>query len=120
MKKLFFLFIGISFLFSSCAIHSGLTSNLNNHTTEVVLAKKNFKVVERVEGESQALYIFGIGGLSKKALIAEAKKNMLSNANIVGTSKALINESVEIKHSLFPFVGMCKVIVSGYIIEFTE
>ena len=120
MKKIFFLIIGIAFLFSSCAFHSGLTTNLNNHTTAVVLSKKNFKVIESVQGESQAMYIFGIGGLSRNALIAEARANMLSKANIVGGSKAIINETVEVKHSFFPFVRLFRVTVSGHIVEFTE
>ena len=120
MKKLIFLLIGITFLFSSCAYHDGLTTNSNHHTTQVLLSKKNFKVLARVDGEAQATYVFGIGGLSKKALIAEAKANMLSKANIVGGSKAIINETVEIKRSAFPFVGLVNVTVSGHIIEFTE
>jgi len=85
-----------------------------------VLSKKNFKVIESVQGESEAIYIFGIGGLSKKAMIAEAKANMLTNANIVGSSKAIINETVEIIHSLFPFFRKYKVTVSGHVVEFTE
>ena len=120
MKKIFFLLIGITFLFSSCAVHNGLTTNLNNHTTEVVLSKKNFKVIESVQGEAQAMYVFGIGGLSKKAMIAEARANMLSKANIVGGSKAIINETVEITNSRFPIVRLYKVTVSGHIVEFTE
>ncbi len=58
MKKILFILIGITFLFSSCAVHNGLTTNLNNHTTEVVLSKKNFKVIESVQGEAQAMYVF--------------------------------------------------------------
>ena len=110
----------MTFLFSSCAMHSGLTTNLNNHTTEVVLSKKNFEVVASVQGESRAVYFLIFGGLSKKALIAEARANMLSNANIVGGSKAIINETVEIKHSFFPLIRKYKVIVSGHVVEFTE
>lgn len=120
MRKLFFLLIGIILLFSSCAFHSGLTTNSNNHTTEVVLSQKNFKVIESVQGESEAMYVFGIGGLSRKAMIAEARANMLSKANIVGGAKAIINETVEIKYSFFPFVGKYKVTVSGHIVEFTK
>jgi len=85
-----------------------------------VLSKKNFKVIGSVQGESQAMYVFGIGGLSKKAMIAEARANMLSKADIVGGSKAIINETVEVKSSFFPIVRLFKVIVSGHIIEFTE
>jgi len=120
MKKLTILLIGTMFLFSSCAVHDGLTSNQNNHTTEVVLAKKNFKVTKSVQGESQAMYVLGIGGLSKKAMVAEARADMLSKANIVGSSKAIINETVEVKHSLFPIVRLYTVTVSGHIVEFTE
>jgi PBP1b-binding outer membrane lipoprotein LpoB len=120
MKKIFILITGITFLFSSCAVHNPLTTNSNNNTTEVVLSKKNFKVIESVQGEAQAMYVFGIGGLSKKAMVAEARANMLSKSNIVGGSKAIINETVEIKHSLFPIVRLYKVTVSGHIVEFTE
>jgi len=120
MKKVTFLLISITFLFSGCAMHSGLTTNLNNHTTEVVLSKNNFKVIASVQGESYATYVFGIGGLTKKAMVAEARVNMLSKANMIGSSKAIINETVEIKCSLFPIVRRYRVIVSGNIIEFTE
>jgi len=120
MKKILFLLIGIAFLFSGCAIHDGMTSNYNNHTTEVVLSKKNFKVIESVQGESEVTYIFGVGGTLKKAVIAEARANMFSKANLIGSSKAIINETYEIKYSLFPFVGKYKVTVTGYVVEFTE
>jgi len=120
MRKVIFLLIGFTFLLSSCAIHSGLTTNSNNHTTEVVLSKKNFNVIERVQGESQATYIFGIGGLSKSAMLSEARENMLLKSNMVGSSKAIINETVEIRNSFFPIVRTYKVMVSAYIIEFTE
>ena len=120
MKKIGFLLMGIVFLFSSCAIHQGLTTNSNLHTTEVVLSQKNFKVIDYVQGRCRTTTVFGIGGLSKKAMIAEARSNMSLNANLIGGSKAIINETVELKHSFFPFVGSCTVTVSGYIIEFTE
>ncbi|MHA7943871.1 DUF6567 family protein [Formosa sp. 3Alg 14/1] len=121
MKKItLVLAVFCSMFLSSCAVHEGMTSNLNNNTTEVVLAKNNYKILERVQGESQANYIFGFGGLSRNGLIAEAKANMLENADILGSSKAIINETVEYKSSIFPFFGSKKVIVSAYIVEFTN
>ncbi len=120
MKKSISLISLIALLFTSCAVHNGLTTNQNNHTTEVVLSKNNYKVIERVQGEAQTRYILGIGGLSKKALVAEAKADMLSKANIIGSSKAIINETVEVKHSFFPFVRLYKVTVTGHIVEFTD
>jgi hypothetical protein len=61
--------LGAMFL-TSCAGHNGLTSNSNNHSTEVVLSKKNFKVLKSVSGDASVTYVLGFGGLSKKALIA--------------------------------------------------
>jgi hypothetical protein len=120
MKKIGLLLIGIMFLFTSCGIHNGLTSNINNHQTEVVLSQKNYKVIDYVKGEATATYVFGIGGISKKALIQQAKANMLKNADIVGGSKAVINETVEIHQSFFPIVTQYTVTVSAHIIEFIE
>jgi hypothetical protein len=120
MKKVFFLLIGMMFLLSSCAVHNGLTANLNNNTTQVVLSKQNYKIIQSVKGSSQATFVFGIGGLSRKAMISEARSNMLAQADIVGGSRAIIHETVEIQHSFFPFVRTYLVTVSGFVIEFTE
>ncbi len=121
MKKILFLTISLVFLLSSCATYDkAQTLNSHNNTTEVVLTKKNFKVIGKVEGKSEAKYFFGIADQPKKSLIAEAKANMLSNAKITGSSKAIINENVEIIYSAFAIFGTCRVTVSGYIVEFTE
>ncbi|MCH2045931.1 MAG: hypothetical protein MK212_17575 [Saprospiraceae bacterium] len=120
MKRVFFLFIVLTFLLSSCAVHTGLTNNHNLHSTDVVLSQKNFNVIARVQGESEALYVFGIGGHNRKAMIAEARADMLSKADILGGAKAVINETVEMKRSTFLMVQIRRVIVSAHVIEFTE
>ena len=118
--QLIVLTCSLFFLLQSCALHNGLTSNSNIHTTEVQLAKKNFKVVKKVEGFSEAKYILGIGGLARKALISEAREKMLSQSDIIGSSKAIINETVEIKQSFFPLFKKYRVNISAYVIEFYE
>lgn len=118
MKTRLFIFLSISFLLCNCASHSGLTTNTNVHTTEVQLTTDNFKVVDNVEGHTRAVYVFGIGGLSKKALIAKARAKMFANADMKGKARTLINENVEVKKTVFPFVRVHKVGVSGQIIEF--
>ncbi|TCO08266.1 DUF6567 family protein [Natronoflexus pectinivorans] len=120
MKGYLILLITSLFILSSCGIHQGLTTNANLNSTEVVLAKNNYKVISSVEGQSEAMFIFGIGGLSKNAMIAEARNQMLSRAELVGNSRAVINETVEIKHSIFPIIRMYKVMVSGYVVEFID
>jgi len=109
------LLFSITLLFSGCAFHGGYTTN----RTEVVLSEKNFKLVNSVQGYSKATYIFGIGGLVRQAMIAEARADMLSKANLTG-AKAIVNEVVEVKSSLFPIVRTYEVTVSAHIVEFTE
>ncbi len=118
MRNLFLLLTLVLF-FSNCSVHEGLSSNLNNHTTGVVLSQNNFTVVKSVQGEAKVNTFFGIGG-AKNALIAEAKANMLAQASLIGKSRAIINETVEINRSFFPIVGVYKVTVSAHIVEFTE
>ena len=55
-------------LLSSCGMNANLVTNHNLNQTNVVLSQKNFHVVKTVKAEVSASYIFGIGGLSKKAL----------------------------------------------------
>ena len=112
---LFALILGMT----SCSLHDGMTHNVNQSTTNVVLSKDNYKIVQKVRGEAQADYFFYLGGFRKEGLIEEARANMLESANLVGSSKAVINETVET--SLTTFCGIysnVKVTVSGYVIEF--
>ena len=118
MKKLF-LFGALALLLASCGSTNELTHNLNNHTTQVVLSKKNFNVVEHVNGEASNLYVLGFGG-TKAGLVGEARAKMLQNANLVGSSKAVINETVEIHYFSFLLGANYKVVVSADVIEFTE
>lgn len=101
MKKTAILLILVALFMTSCASHYGIPKNHNQNTTEVVLTKKNFKVVEIVKGEAEAKYVLGFGGLAKNGLVAEAKANMLKSASVEGSSRAVINEVVEVKTSPF-------------------
>ena len=99
MKKV--ILFGALALLTSCGVSSGLIGNLNNHTTQVVLSKNNFKVVEHVTAEATNSYFLFFGG-SKKA------------------SRAVINETVE-EHTLTFVIGTIYTItVSADVIEFTK
>ena len=123
MRKLLMLFVLVATLLgvSSCQLHTPVAANLYQNNTNVVLQDNNYKIVQKVRGEAQADYFFYFGGFRKKGLIEEARAEMLENANLVGSSKAVINETVETSLTtiagVFSFV---KVTVSGYVIEFTE
>ena len=117
----FIFFILVSVLLSGCGMHSAMVSNINSNVTNVELSRKNFKIVDKVSGQSTATYILGIGGLSNKALIEKAKANMLSKAELTGSAKAIVNVTTESHVSIiYPFFFQRTVTVSGHIIEFTD
>ncbi|GJH41223.1 hypothetical protein RCZ04_17730 [Capnocytophaga sp. HP1101] len=119
MRKII-LFSALALLLASCGVTRELSHNVNNHTTQVVLAKNNFKVVEHVKGEASNQYFLLFIGGGKRALVEKARAKMLKNANLEGSSKAIINETVEV-HWIFIWVGIqYTVTVSADVIEFTE
>jgi PBP1b-binding outer membrane lipoprotein LpoB len=121
MKKIYSLFFLLSLLLTGCAgFHNGLTRNYNGNTTEVILSERNFRVVSNLQGTSEALYIFGIGGMSQSAMIAEAKAQILQQADMIGKSRALVNEIIEEHHSYYLIVSKKKVTVTAQLIEFTN
>ena len=120
-KSLFLVLVVIMFGMTSCSLHDGLTHNLNQNSTNVVLQDNNYTIVQKVRGESQADYFFYFGGFRKKGLIEEARADMLENANLIGRSKAVINETVETSYTTFCGIySNVKVTVSGYVVEFKE
>jgi len=109
----------LTLLCSSCGVSRQATSNINQIQTEVVLAKKNYKVIGTVTGECSQTYVFGIGGLSKQSMANSAVAEMYRNANLSG-SQAIINTNVSYKNKLILIYSQAKCIASGTVIEFTE
>ncbi len=108
-------------LLSGCGISSGLMNqySVNGTNSNVVLQKNNFKVIGTVSGEASDSYLFFIGG-KKQKLVAEAKKKMFENAGLEGTSKAIINVTLE-EHTKFVLVYTKRTLtVHGTVIEFTN
>lgn len=123
MKKLLFLLTLAVTLFgaTSCSLQQPMTTNLNQNSTEVVLQNNNYTIVNKVSGEAQSKYILLIGGFRKAGLIEEARAKMLESANIIGSSRAIINETVETE--VTSYLGVYNVLtvkVSGYVVEFNK
>jgi len=114
-------FFVVSFLlsFTSCAIHQGLTGNLNTSATNVILQSNNYKIVQKVKGNANGLWVLGFGG-SFSPMVERARSEMLEKADLIGASRAIINETVEINHKFFLLFGIKTVTVSAYVIEFTD
>jgi hypothetical protein len=74
-----------------------------------------------VKGAASGTTVFGIIGGSFRPLIDRARTEMLENAGLVGSSRAVINETVEVNNRSFIGIVTTKnVTVSAYVIEFTE
>lgn len=112
-KALLIAFASSSLLLTqSCAVHSGLI------TSGASLQSNNFSIVEsNVQGVAKAKYIFGIGGLSKNALVAEAKKD-LTQKHPLKAGQAYTNFIVDFKASYLPVVTGSRCTVTVDIVEF--
>jgi hypothetical protein len=108
-------------LLSGCGINSGLINQFNVHgaNTNVILQENNFKVVGTVSGGAKDTYILGFGGLTRD-LVSTAKQNMIDNAELDGTSRAVINVTIEEHHALFVILVEKTIIAHGTVIEFTD
>ena len=105
---------------SGCGVNTGSFSNKNNVVTHIELNNPNFKITKRVTGEETAIYVMGIGGFTSKGLIASATSKMMKKANITGASKAVFYVNSEFHKKMFPpFYYRKKVIVSGYVVDFS-
>lgn len=123
MKKIgiySFLLLLTAFL-SSCGIGVALVTNHNQNATEVHLSGNNFKVVDQVSGSSEASYILAIGGMKKRQLYENAYSSMMKKANLLNSSKAIINVMTEEHVSGFaPFFIRRTITVSAQVVEFTR
>jgi hypothetical protein len=105
--------IAVMFLVSSCATHFGGMSG------SAALSSKNFRYQGLATGQAQTLQVFGLGGLAKDGLVAEAKKNLLLNYPLKD-GQALANVTVDFKFSVVFFVIIRKATVTADIVEFNQ
>lgn len=123
MKKVIIacLFVATTFSFSSCGTSSNLIFNQNQNQTSVVLSQDNFKVVGTAKGQVKSIYVFGLGGLSKKSLRENAMGAMVKSADLKDGAKAIINANVTEKNIfVLPFFYKRIMTAEGQIIEFTK
>jgi hypothetical protein len=114
MKKLlcnFSCIVVLAILISGCATHYGFMSG------SASLSSNNFKMIKFAKGECTTTKVFGIGGLGKNALVAEAKRNLLEN-NPLKDGQTLANVTVDFKTSIIFIVIKTKATVTADIIEF--
>ncbi|MBR5324047.1 MAG: hypothetical protein IKV14_04430 [Muribaculaceae bacterium] len=122
MKKILFMMaIALGLLVSSCGITQQATQNVNELQTQVVLTEANYQVVGTATAELTQKYVFGFGGISKKALGQSAMSAMMKNADLQGGARAIINANVE--YDVVSYLGIYTKVTAtatGTIIEFTK
>ncbi len=106
---------------SSCGVSTALVTNHNQNATEVHLSGNNFKVIDQVSGSSEASYVLAIGSMNKRQLYENAYSTMMKKANLLNSSKAIINVMTEEHISGFaPFFVRRTITVSAQVVEFTR
>ena len=115
----FFIFCLVAVLFARCA-GVNMTSYQNDPVeTKVLLSEANYKIVGEATGEWSATYVFGIGGLSQKALTTNAISEMYKNANLTGNQQ-IINVTTTLSIENWFVYSRHRAIAHGYIIEFEK
>ncbi len=119
--KPFNLLIGVfaTILISGCGFSNYLTHNQNQNSTTVILSENNFSIVRTVEARISTNYIFGIGGMGKRALYSNVMSALTRKANLSG-SQALINISTKLHIDGFLIWERYTVEACGTVIEFHE
>lgn len=110
--------IGAAALLTSCTgLHSLTSSGIANAPT-VNLTQNNFHVVKHVTSTAKTVYVFGIGGLSQKALRQNAIADMITKANLVG-SQTIINITTKVtRRCVTPLYVEQYVTAHGTVVEF--
>jgi hypothetical protein len=115
-------FLKISAIFFLLIYSSCITTHSGSFQSPSFSIKNNFKIVSTIEGNSNATYIFGIGGNLREGLVSEAKKNMYSKYSIQ-SNQNLTNITTDIKVTYFivPLLYISQnVIVSADVIQFYD
>ncbi len=120
MKHLLYI-MSAGLLFTSCGVNQAFVLNQNQNSTQVHLSEANFRNVGKVMGTDSVDYILLIGGLKKKRMYERAYSSMMTNAELGGGPRAVVNVITE-EHvgGVPPFYIKRTLTVSGQVIEFTR
>ena len=105
-------------LLTGCTgVHTLTKTDIANSPT-VELKQNNFHVVKHVSSSASATYVFGIGGLSKKALKQNAVADMISKANLEG-SQVVINVTTKVSRKIYTPIFVKEIVTAyGTVVEF--
>lgn len=109
--------IAISVFITSCAAtHNGYMAN------SASLSAANFSYVKKdLRGQATATYIFGFGGIARKTLVDDAKRQMLAS-NPLKNNQTLANLTVNFKTASYAgyVVNIVTCTVTADLVEFNK
>ena len=106
--------IALVVFMSGCAFHSGYLTD----SASLSQANFSYKSFNR-QGTARATYVFGLGGLSRKALVSEAREAMRREKPL-GPNEAYANISVNWKSTWVFMVLTVKCTVTADIVKFNK
>jgi hypothetical protein len=102
----------MALVLTSCAFHYGNTSS------NAALTDGDFRIMGIAAGQAATKQVLGIGGLSKDALVLEAKRNMYRN-HPLDDGQIYANMAVDYKRTFYLIVVETKVTVSADVVQFS-
>ena len=111
MKKLLLILITVTFLTSCVVTHMGTISSSSTG--------RNVKYEDVAFGVSQTNKFLGLGGVSKDALVLEAKRALIMN-RALKPNEEYVNFTVDFKNTYWPFYVQNKVTLSADVVRFTS
>lgn len=114
-----YLIIAFSALFlTGCVGLHNLSNTPIANSPNVELSQNNFHVVKHVSATTSCTYVFGIGGLSGKALKQNAIADMITKANLTG-SQTVVNIVTKVSRKIItPIYIRTTITVQGTVVEF--
>lgn len=117
MKKILHLFMLCLFVaITGCNLNTTSYTNVDAVNTVVDLSNVDYEIIGIVEGYSEQTYVFGIGGLSRKSLVDNAKADMYRNANLK-EGEAIIYPSTTTSVTSYLVVQFVRAKANGYKIK---
>ena len=107
--KNFGLLFTITLLFTSCAFHSGIFQPTS--------FEKYHQYVAFAAGSARTIHVFNIGGLSKEALVLEAKQ-VMQTLRPLGPDERYANITVDFKYTYWLIGLTTKAVVAADVIKF--
>ena len=92
----------------------------NLSRSQVVLQDAHFKNIGRIQGEAQAIYVFGVFGPNEQNLYSLAMTDLEKKAGTDKGSRALTRIAVDQKSVYGFFHVLRRITISAMVIEFTE